>query len=423
MTLAYRQTLDKCFTSGSGITKSSYDAALASLEPALTSLQAGECKLTQALLNLPFKEDDLSSIAMLATRLRKEFSHVVVIGSGGSGLSGRMLSYIASPVASSHLHFLENIDPELMDGLLASIDCRKTCFIVISKSGTTVETLSQFYALVHHMKGQVGEQQVGKHFVVITMQGENLLRETAESYGMTLLAHPADIGGRFSALTAVGLLPAALCGLNISTFREGAAAVVTEAKKSLHVADLSSAQGAALQYAAMQAGKNISVMLPYSERLCGFSAWYRQSWAESLGKDGKGTTPIRAVGSTDQHSQLQLYLSGPKDKLFTFITCKRAATGLAIHAPAHIDYLAGKTLGDVMEAQQRATIATLARNDCPVRWIELDALSEYAFGMLLMHFTLEILFMAKLLNVNPFDQPSVEEGKHLARDYLLGKNV
>ncbi|MFO0389316.1 MAG: glucose-6-phosphate isomerase [Alphaproteobacteria bacterium] len=423
MTSGYYQTLDKCFYSGSGITSSSYDAALAALNPVFESMRSSECSLTQALLALPFKTYELSTITTLAARIRKDYSHVVVIGSGGSGLSGRMLSYIASPVASSRLHFLENIDPELMDGLLASIDCRKTCFIVISKSGNTVETLSQFYALVHHMKGQVSEQNVGKHFVIITMEGTNLLREAAESHNMAVLAHPADIGGRFSALTAVGLLPAALCGLDISRFRAGAAAVVTEAKKSAQCVDMPSAQGAALQYAAMQAGKSISVMLPYSERLCGFSAWYRQSWAESLGKDGKGTTPIRAVGSTDQHSQLQLYLSGPKDKLFTFITCKRASTGLAIHAPAHIDYLAGKTLGDVMEAQQRATITTLARNNCPVRSIALDILSEYELGMLIMHFTLEILFMAKLLNVNPFDQPVVEEGKHLARDYLLGKNV
>lgn len=416
----FKHSITSCFQV---IGKSSYDKQLARLSAERTSLQSGACKLTSALLALPFAQDDIAAIAAQASKLREEFAHVVVIGSGGSGLSGRMLTHLASPVASSSLHFLENIDPELMDDLLAAVDCKKTCFIVISKSGGTVETISQFYALVQHMKIQVGEKALGRHFIIITMPTKNPLRESADQYGMTILDHPADIGGRFSALTAVGLLPAALAGLDIAKLREGAAAIVTQLKQSPEITQFAPAQGAALQYAAMEVGKNISVMLPYSERLCGFSAWYRQSWAESLGKDGKGTTPIRAVGSTDQHSQLQLYLSGPKDKFFTFITCKRSGSGLPIQAPANLNYLAGKTLGDVMEAEQRATLATLISSGCPVRHIEMEHVGEYEMGALLMHFMLEIIFMAKLLGVNPFDQPAVEEGKVLARDYLLGKNI
>ena len=162
-------------------------------------------------------------------------------------------------------------------------------------------------------------------------------------------------------------------------------------------------------------------MLPYGETLAGFSAWYRQSWAESLGKNGGGTTPIQAVGTTDQHSQLQLYLDGPPDKFFTIITAKRLGTGLPIKAPniPELEYLQGKTVGDVMEAEQRATIETLVAHGCPVRTITLDAINEHSLGALLAHFTLEIYFMAHLLDVNAFDQPAVEEGKVRARDYLL----
>ena len=165
----------------------------------------------------------------------------------------------------------------------------------------------------------------------------------------------------------------------------------------------------------------MSVMLPYCERLSGFSAWYRQSWAESLGKGGKGTTAIRAVGTTDQHSQLQLYLGGPSDKFFTLILHERSGTGQKIHAPdlPELAYLQGKTTGDVMEAEQRATLETLIAHARPVRLIRLLQLHEESLGTLLVHFMLEIFFMAKLLDVNAFDQPAVEEGKVRAREYLL----
>jgi glucose-6-phosphate isomerase len=196
--------------------------------------------------------------------------------------------------------------------------------------------------------------------------------------------------------------------------------VVDALNKSASTADCSSAVGAALQHGFMGKGRNISVMLPYSERLAGFSSWYRQSWAESLGKAGRGSTPIRAVGTTDQHSQLQLYLDGPKDKLFHLITLKRSGTGQIVPLPqgGEFAYLNGRTTGDIMEAQQKATFETFIRNGCPVRHFEIDRLDEATLGGLLMHFTLEIIFMAEMLDVNPFDQPAVEESKALSRSYM-----
>jgi glucose-6-phosphate isomerase len=162
--------------------------------------------------------------------------------------------------------------------------------------------------------------------------------------------------------------------------------------------------------------------MPYIDRLAPFGFWFRQLWAESLGKDGKGTTPVRAVGAVDQHSQLQLYLAGPADKLFTLVTLDQAGTGAAFPPDLAQDgalaYLAGKRLGDLLAAEQRATVTSLLRNGRPTRVIHLARLDEERLGALFMHFMLETIIAADLLGVDAFDQPAVEEGKVLARQYL-----
>ena len=397
-----------------------------------TALNAGFASLKKRaftganpLLELPSQTDDLEAIETLAESIRKLFSHIVVVGSGGSGLSGSVLLQFA-PCLSPTFDFIDNIDPDLLEHTLAKLELEKTCFIVVSKSGTTVESLSQLYVLTDLVKKNVGRTAVSTGFVIITEAeatlGDNPMRELARDYNMRVLDFEKNIGGRFSILTKVGLLPAAIAGIDIRALRRGALSVVKKLDASENPADFAPAIGAAVNYSFYQRGRNLSVMLPYSWRLAGFSAWYRQCWAESLGKDGKGTTPIRAVGSTDQHSQLQLYLSGPKDKLFTMITLNRKGTGEKIEftdARPELAYINGKTLGDIMAAQQKATFATLTHNRCPTRLIELDELNAQSLGALLMHFTLEIIFMAFLLEVNPFDQPAVEESKKLAREYLL----
>jgi len=184
------------------------------------------------------------------------------------------------------------------------------------------------------------------------------------------------------------------------------------------------ALGAALAVAAMRAGLSQTVLMPYVDRLAEFGLWFRQLWAESLGKDGQGTTPIRALGTVDQHSQLQLYLGGPRDKLFTLITAPSAGVGRrvdrALADDERLGYLAGRSLGDLLDAEARATYETLARNGRPTRLIALDRLDEAGLGALFMHFMLETILTARLIGVDPFDQPAVEEGKVLARRYLAG---
>jgi glucose-6-phosphate isomerase len=423
--MLYSHHIDACFEDRlgeEGVSHQHIDRLLKRLMPMQTALRDGKDDDAKPLLAVPARGNDLPELLTLAARIRERFRYLVVAGAGGAGLSGKILSMMKPSLDGPTLYFLDNIDPHAIDDCLNAIECEETCFLIVSKSGETVETLSQFYLMLERVKSRLGEKAPGAHFIIITSPGNSPLRQSAEQYGIPVLNHESDIGGRFSALTNVGLLPAAIAGLDIAALRRGAQTVIASLKSDEPCAP---AIGAALQYAFMEKGRSMSVMLPYCERLAGFSSWYRQCWAESLGKGGKGTTPIRALGATDQHSQLQLYLDGPKDKLFHLITLKRAGTGQPIHAPdlPGLDYLQGKTTGDVMEAEQRATLMTLTRHHCPVRHFELPELKEEHMGALLMHFMLEIIFMAKLLDVNPFDQPAVEQGKLLARDYLRGKTL
>lgn len=420
----YQHITDHCFSDrlgGMGVARTEADAALAKLAPAFKALAARELEAATALFDTAARTDDLADIETLAAELRARFRHVVVAGTGGSGLNGKMLVGLKPLTVSPGFHFLENIDPDVMDALLSQLNVEQSCFLIISRSGATAETLSQFYVLLDHVTQRLGAAAARERFFAITLPGTNPLRSSAEALGIRVLDHEQRIGGRFSVLTNVGLFPAALAGLDIRALRRGAQTVIAQMDKAKTPADSYPALGAALQYAYIQKNYPITVMMPYSERLAGLSAWYRQSWAESLGKQGRGATAACAIGTTDQHSQLQLYLDGPKDKIIHLLTLKRAGKGRAVPAPdlPELAYFKHKTMGDVMAAEQRATIETLVAAHCPVRIFALDSLGEEEMGALVMHFTLEIILLAFLLDVNPFDQPAVEESKKLARDYLL----
>ena len=227
-----------------------------------------------------------------------------------------------------------------------------------------------------------------------------------------VLEHDPGIGGRYSGLSNVGLLPAAILGLDIAALRAGAQQALAPVLAQRPPAEVPAALGAALNVAAAAAGKNITVLMAYADKLERFSRWFVQLWAESLGKDGKGTTPLGALGPVDQHSQLQLFIAGPRDKLFTIITVDAAGKGPRID-PAQARRageadLGARTIGDLVAAQGRATAETLARNGCPVRVIHLAKLDETSLGALMMHFFLETIIAAHLIGVEAFDQPAVE---------------
>jgi glucose-6-phosphate isomerase len=311
--------------------------------------------------------------------------------------------------------------------MLAKLPLATTRFVAISKSGGTAETLMQTIAALSAVKA--GGHDPSKAFFGITEPAKagkrNGLRDLLGKHQVAMLDHDPGVGGRFSALTNVGLLPAAALGLDIAAIRKGAAAALSPVLAKKKAADVPAALGAALTIALAETRKKtISVVMAYSDRLERFTHWYVQLWAESLGKNGKGTTPVGALGPVDQHSQVQLYIGGPRDKLFTVVSVASAGLGPRIDidlAPlAGEPGLGGKTIGDLAAAEARATAETLAKNGCPVRTIHIPKLDEESLGELLMHFMLETIIAAHLLGVDAFDQPAVEEGKVLAKKYLTG---
>ena len=420
-----------------GVAKPALDDALRRCEAALAWLRKAHAEETLPLLRLPAKTSDLGDIARAAARLRAGATDIVVLGTGGSSLGGQTIAQLADVGVrgadafrgSPRMHFMDNLDPATYGALLEKLPLAATRFIAISKSGGTGETLMQTAAALAAVKQAGLESRVGDLFFGISESAKpgksNGLRELLGS-SVEVLEHDPGIGGRYSGLSNVGLLPAAILGLDVKALRAGAAMALAPVLAGNAPAEVPAALGAALNVAAMGAGRNIAVLMAYADRLERFARWYVQLWAESLGKDGKGTTPLGALGPVDQHSQLQLFIAGPRDKLFTVLTVASKGQGPRIDAGlakrAGEPEFGGKTIGDLVAAQGRATAETLAKNGCPVRTIRLPRLDETGLGALMMHFMLETMIAAHLLGVDAFDQPAVEEGKILAKRYLAGKS-
>jgi glucose-6-phosphate isomerase len=392
--------------------------ALAAAERALADLIAAKPGLE--LFDNVARADDLESAHKVAEALKKNTSAIFVLGIGGSSLGGQALKDLAV-AGRPEIHFLDNPDPVTYERALKTADLRTTRFVAISKSGGTPETLAQTLIAADALKSEGGGKFLAQHFVAITEPRDSALRNFATAIGCPVLDHPTGIGGRYSVLSVVGMLPALLMGLDAAALRAGARAVLERARSPKSPPALGAAQHWAL---AQQGALRETVLWCYADRLKTFGPWWRQLWAESLGKDGKGTTPVAVLGPVDQHSQLQLFLDGPGGALFTLIDC--ATKGLGPLMPADdanrlgLGYLAGRRLGDLIAAEARATAESLARRGRPVRRITVDTLDERALGALFMQYMLETILMGKLMGVDPFDQPAVEEGKVLARKYLEG---
>ncbi len=405
------------------------DRALGALE----ALRARHADGTLPLLRLPERRDDLAAIRDAAAGLCDGASDVVMLGTGGSSLGGQTLAQLAwwnvpgvgAFRAAPRLHFIDNLDPLSFEAMLAKLPLAETRFVSISKSGGTAETLMQTIAALSAVDQAGFEPR--NHFLGLSEPAKagkrNGLRDLLTGYQVPMLDHDPGVGGRFSVLSNVGLLPAAVLGLDIAAVRTGAAAALAPVLAKMQPAEVPAALGASLAVALAESkGKSISVLMAYCDRLERFTRWYVQLWAESLGKDGKGTTPVPALGPVDQHSQVQLYIDGPRDKLFNVVTVGAAGKGprmdtdLATRA-GEPDF-AGRTIGDLAAAEGRATAETLANNGCPVRTFHIEQLDEAALGELLMHFMLETVIAAHLMGIDAFDQPAVEEGKVLAKKYL-----
>jgi glucose-6-phosphate isomerase len=417
----YTQSLDTAFEDSigaRGANRARSDGLRQSLLAALPALEKTPRPEAAEIYHQANREDDLPEIEALATRIAEHFSDLVVVGMGGSSMSAEALSYLRNEGGIA-LHIVDNIDPQSMARLVAKLPWKSTAFLVVSKSGNTVEVHAQLAVLVREAKAR--GLKLANQFFVVTIPNGNPLHQFASNEGIQVITHDTDMCGRFSILSAVGLIPAGAMGLNIRALRAGArVALADNFSGSMPAID-----AAALHVALMEKQQTIQVLMHYSDRLTGFTQWVRQIWAESLGKSGHGTLPVPSRGATDQHSQLQLYLEGPKDKLFTALVVDSSGQGanLAL-SDAHdhrFDYLNGHTLGDLAMAEQRATNETLVKAGCPLRTITCPVLDEATLGALIMQFSLEVLFTAQLLGVNAFDQPAVEAGKLLTLEYLAGR--
>ncbi|MDJ1157878.1 glucose-6-phosphate isomerase [Chelatococcus sp. SYSU_G07232] len=436
--MGFTQSIDLALASkigGDGLSDTALDAALVAVERALGRLREERRAGRLPLLAMPTATDDLPAVTAAAERLCKGATDVIFLGTGGSSLGGQALAQLrdyAVPALGRfaegpRVHFLDNLDPLTFEGLLQRLPLATSRFAAISKSGGTGETLMQAIAVLGALDRAGLRAMAGEFFLGLSEPQKegarrNALRALLEPEGAPFLDHHTGIGGRYSVLTNVGLLPAAVLGLDIAAIRRGASQSLQGVPSGSPAREIPAAVGAALNVAAALEGKAISVFMGYADRLERFTRWWVQLWAESLGKGGKGTQPVGALGPVDQHSQQQLYLAGPKDKLFTVVTTGVAGKGPSMDAElaarAGEPGFAAKTIGDLVAAQGLAMIDTFAKNGCPVRHIHVPRLDEKSLGGLLMHFMLETILTGYALGVDPFDQPAVEEAKILAKKYL-----
>lgn len=393
-------------------------------------------------LKLGHDEALVQEIQAYAQKVHGQFDDLVVLGIGGSSLGGYALlkalrhpywNDLSTEKREGHprFHFVENVDSDQIAGLLDILDLRRTLILVISKSGTTAETMSAFMLMKQKLNETVGSQQARQQIVAITDKEAGILRPLAEREGYQSFVVPDDVGGRFSVFSAVGLLPAALCGIDITALQKG----IQDLDRRLQEPDIRqnpAAQNALIQFLFYQKGKPISVFMPYSNALSPVSDWYVQLWAESLGKkvdlDGKtvhvGPTPVRAVGVTDQHSQVQLFKEGPHDKVITFVEVQKPHQSVTIPAVfdglESLDYLTGKTFEDLMGAEFEATRASLTRSGRPNVTITLPQVDAYHVAQLLYLLEVQTALTGWLLHIDPFDQPGVEWAKK-ATKALMGE--
>ena len=367
-----------------------------------------------------------------------KYDDVVILGIGGSALGPIALRTALRPNAWNmlssgsrdgfpRLQVLDNVDPETIAALLDRLDLSRTLFIVTSKSGGTAETMSQF--LIVHQRVLDNSLRAGDHFVFVTDPVNGALRPLADKLGLAALDIPPSVGGRFSVLTPVGTLPAALIGIDVTGLLAGAAEMVARCESDALMENPAGIYGMLQWLADTKHGKAINVFMPYSDPLRDFAAWFVQLWAESLGKqksDGEfvGQTPLAAIGATDQHSQVQLFMEGPKNKVVTFVAVQERASDVTIpHAfgdVKELGYLGGHSLGELIGIEQRATAGALAKRGRPNLTIHLDRVDAWHVGGLMMLLELATAYAGQLYGVDAFNQPGVELGKQFAYA-LLGR--
>jgi glucose-6-phosphate isomerase len=409
-------------------------AALAALRPTLAAAVRGfdalDARGALGFRDLEGQAAERARMLDWATQTRRGLEDVIVLGIGGSALGTVALRTALLPrdwnartpeqrQGRPRLHVLDNVDPRSISGLLDLVALAHTRVLVVSKSGSTAETMAQ-YLLVRDRLRAAGRSP-REHLAFITDPTVGALRKVADAEGIPAFAVPSNVGGRFSVLTPVGLLPAALLGMDVEQLVAGAIAM----RDRCAGAELRA--NPALAYAALQwraheeAGQGLHVLMPYSDALRDFAPWFVQLWAESLGKrraDGRhvGPTPIAAVGATDQHAQVQLFMEGPADKTVTFVDVEEhdeVRIPDADDTPGSLAYLRGRGFAELLRAEARATAAALAQMGRPTMTLRVTRADAWHLGGLVMFFELATIYAAQCYGVDPLDQPGVELGKQL----------
>ncbi len=388
----------------------------------------------QGFMELPHQTQVVQEVRRVAKPLLEWCWDVVVLGIGGSALGARALhqalchpQHNKFPMARRQhkvgLWVADNIDPDHFYGLLDGLDLRRTGFNVISKSGNTAETLAQFLWIYQLLKGRMGEDRTRERLVITTDPAQGPLRHLVAREHLASLAVPPDVGGRFSVLSAVGLLPAFLTGIDVEELLAGAR-FMDQRLKDAPVDQNPACRLAALFYLfAATKGRPILVFMPYASSLAGMAEWFCQLWAESLGKRhdlqgnvvNAGSTPVRALGTTDQHSQLQLYMEGPPDKLITFLAVDKFKHNLEIPDlypdQEALSYLGGHSMGELLQSEIQATAFNLMKAGRPNLSLHLPEINPFTIGQLIYLLEMVTVAAAFLFGVNAFDQPGVEGGK------------
>jgi glucose-6-phosphate isomerase len=415
-----------------GITPAELKKATPAAHAALAGFHAAVDKGDYGFPHLPFDADQIKKVSAFAGDMKGLYDTVCLIGIGGSALGAWALDCGLRgphPVQGEfskkfpRLVILDNVDPTFVLGALATMSPRKTLVVAAAKSGATAETASVFLIVKAWLEKALGPKKAARHIIAVTSENRGDLITLAKQEGYQTFYLQENVGGRFSVLSAIGLVPAALAGIDIKKLCAGAAEMTSLCWKK----DLSEniALNAALHHYLVwtKRNKNIQVAFPYSNRLWGTAFWFRQLWAESLGKTtdrngatiNVGQTPIAALGTTDQHSQVQLYMEGPNDKVYTFWGVEKfddpgrvPKSKLKLDA---FDYLGGQTLAKLLNAERLATAAALTANHRPNCTFLLRRVDAEHLGAFLQLMEFQTAFVGELLNINAFDQPGVELGK------------
>lgn len=424
-----------------GISEQELESADDAAKAAFCAVEKQRGVNMQEWMNLPYNQDDVvAQINATAKRVREQCEFFVVLGIGGSALGPITLFNALKHLYYNELprevrkgprfYVIDNVDPERMNALFDIIDLEKTVFNVITKSGATSETMSQYLIVMDILTEKFGAE-AKKHIIATTSRAKGNLINLSKQYGFESFYIPDGVGGRFSVLSPVGLLPAAVLGIDISKLLEGARYMDEKCK----VDDLYQNPGlacAVLQHISVKQGKNVGVMMPYADSLKFVADWYCQLWAESLGKEvdynGKvvnaGQTPVKALGATDQHSQVQLYNEGPFDKVITFLEVENFRGECNIPNGCedypNVNFLCGHSLNELLSKELFATRYNLTKRGRSNYTIAIDKVDEFNIGALIYLLQMQTAYAGALLNVNTYNQPGVEGGKNAAYA-LLGR--